>query len=210
MKYNFKNANQAFNYFYKRIPKEGIDFDNTKALFDVGFTIKNPLDNIITNKDRNFSIKYAEAEWNWYLSGDNSIDKLGQLYGKIPLIWERMSIDRHVNSNYGYQWERNYQLDYVVAKLKDNRPDWFDEKGQYNSKAKEDFEKYRDNRDFEILLANNNTKVKKIHNNYQDVIKGEKLVLFNSIGLLEIAINDGSAEDLLMLHKGANIRVRFT
>ena len=121
MKYNFKNANQAFNYFYKRIPKEGIDFDNTKALFDVGFTIKDPLDNIITNKDRNFSIKYAEAEWNWYLSGDNSIDKLGQLYGKIPLIWERMSIDRHVNSNYCYQWERNYQLDYVVAKLKDNR-----------------------------------------------------------------------------------------
>ena len=28
--------------------------------------------------------------------------------------------DGNVNSNYGYQWERNHQLDYVVAKLKDN------------------------------------------------------------------------------------------
>ena len=28
--------------------------------------------------------------------------------------------DRKVNSNYGYQWQRNNQIDYVVAKLKDN------------------------------------------------------------------------------------------
>ena len=27
----------------KRIIKKGIDFDNTKALFNVGFTIKNPI-----------------------------------------------------------------------------------------------------------------------------------------------------------------------
>ena len=32
-----------------------------------------------------------------------------------------MSIDRCVNSNYGYQWERNYQLDYVIAKLKHDK-----------------------------------------------------------------------------------------
>ena len=25
-----------------------------------------------------------------------------------------------VNSNYGYQWQRNNQIDYVVAKLRDN------------------------------------------------------------------------------------------
>jgi thymidylate synthase len=28
--------------------------------------------------------------------------------------------DNNVRSNYGWQWERNYQLDYAVAKLKDN------------------------------------------------------------------------------------------
>ena len=30
----------------------------------------------------------AEAEWQWYLSGDRNIDKLGLLYGKIPAIWK--------------------------------------------------------------------------------------------------------------------------
>ena len=39
---------------------------------------------------------------------------------RIPPIWERMAdSDGNVNSNYGYQWQSNHQLDYVVAKLKD-------------------------------------------------------------------------------------------
>ena len=118
MKTKFHCANDAFNYFYIKIKSDGVNFGDTKALFNVGFTMSNPLDNIITNEERNFNIDYAEAEWKWYLSGDNNIDKLGELYGKVPAIWERMSIDRHVNSNYGYQWERNHQLDYVIAKLK--------------------------------------------------------------------------------------------
>jgi thymidylate synthase len=100
---------------------DGIDFDNTKALFNVGFYIKNPMDNHILAKNRKWSHEYAEAEWQWYLSGDPNIIKLGQIYGKIPPIWERMADSKgNVNSNYGYQWERNHQLDYVVAKLKDN------------------------------------------------------------------------------------------
>jgi len=41
--------------------------------------------------------------------------------GKIPPIWERMAnSDREVNSNYGYQWKRKAQIDYVCAKLKTN------------------------------------------------------------------------------------------
>ena len=118
MKTKFKNANEAYEYFHNEIIVNGIDFDNTKALFNVGFTLDDPLDNVITNKERNFNIDYAKAEWQWYLSGDPSIDKLGDIYGKIPPIWERMAIDRVVNSNYGYQWQRNNQLGYVANKLK--------------------------------------------------------------------------------------------
>jgi len=121
MKNKFCCASDAYDYFYKRIVKKGVAFSDTKALFNVGFTMEDPLDNHIRDPEREFNISYAEAEWKWYLSGDNSIDKLGELYGKVPLIWERMAIDRHVNSNYGYQWERNYQLDYVVAKLKHDK-----------------------------------------------------------------------------------------
>ena len=49
-----------------------------KLCLTVGFTIANPMDNHITNKERNWSLEYAEAEWEWYKSGDRSIDKLGQ------------------------------------------------------------------------------------------------------------------------------------
>jgi thymidylate synthase len=117
----FKNANEAYEYFHDQIISEGVDFDNTKALFNVGFTLENPIDNIITNKERKFNIEYAKAEWKWYLSGDRSINKLGEIYGKIPPIWKRMANDNgDVNSNYGYQWERNHQLDYVVSILREN------------------------------------------------------------------------------------------
>ena len=117
----FKNANDAYEYLHSKILSKGIDFDNTKALFNVGFTLNNPMDNIITNQDRKFNVEYAKAEWKWYLSGDRNINKLGEIYGKIPVIWKRMANSNgEVNSNYGYQWERNNQLDKVVAILKDN------------------------------------------------------------------------------------------
>ena len=118
MRTKFNNANEAYEYFHNEIILNGIDFDDTKALFNVGFTLDNPLDNAITNKERKFNVDYAKAEWQWYLSGDPSIDKLGEIYGKIPPMWERMATNRMVNSNYGYQWQRNNQLGYVADKLK--------------------------------------------------------------------------------------------
>ena len=117
----FKNASEAFDFYYGTIPYEGIDFAGTKAMFNQGFIIEKPKERIIDNEKRAFNMEYAEAEWQWYLSGDRNIDKLGLLYGKIPAIWKRMSDeDGNVNSNYGWQWERKYQLDKVVAQLRDN------------------------------------------------------------------------------------------
>ena len=118
---SYNNANEAYEALLDAVIINGIDFDNTKALFNCGFYIRNPLDNYITNKQRNWKLEYAEAEWQWYLSGDPRISKLGELYGKVPPIWERMADNNgEVNSNYGYQWRRCDQIDYVVAKLKDN------------------------------------------------------------------------------------------
>ena len=121
MKTRFNNANEAYEYLLDKLIINGQDFDNTKTLFNLGFNILNPLDNIITNKERAWKKEYAEAEWQWYLSGNKNIDKLGQIYGSIPPIWENMTdSERCVNSNYGYQWQRNHQLDYIIGKLKDN------------------------------------------------------------------------------------------
>ena len=121
MKIRFKNANEAYEAVLDEILQKGIDFGDTKAIFNCGFYIDNPSDKAITNTERKWSNKYAAAEWSWYLSGDPSVDKLAELYGKVPLIWERMADEYgQVNSNYGYQWQRNNQLGYVVSKLRDN------------------------------------------------------------------------------------------
>ena len=118
---SFENANEAYEFLYQYIPSFGVDFAGTKAIFNCGFYIENPLSNFITNADRKWSAEYAVAEWNWYLSGDPSINKLGEIYGKIPPIWERMADeDGDVNSNYGWQWRRNKQLDKVVEILRNN------------------------------------------------------------------------------------------
>ena len=118
----FRNANEAYEYIHDRILQDGIEFGDTKALFNVGFYMTDPKDRKIINRERNWSEEYAEAEWQWYLSGDPKISKLGDIYGKIPEIWKRMANpDGEVNSNYGYQWERNAQLDMIVEMLKHNK-----------------------------------------------------------------------------------------
>ena len=123
IKNDFYTANEAFEYFYKYISKYGTNFRDTKTLFNVGFSIHKPMTNDIVVEERKWSKEYAEAEWQWYLSGNRNIKKLGKIYGKVPEIWKRMAdSDGNVNSNYGYQWQRGHnhisQLDYVIDLLK--------------------------------------------------------------------------------------------
>ena len=115
----FRNANEAYEYLHDRIIQDGVDFAGTKALFNVGFYITDPMDNKIINRERNWKLDYAEAEWQWYLSENRNINKLGEIYVKTPEIWKRMADDNgNVNSNYGWQWGRNDQIDMVVETLK--------------------------------------------------------------------------------------------
>ena len=121
MRNTFETANEAYEYMHNEIITNGIDFAGTKALFNIGFTIEDPTNKVITNKERNWNEEYAAAEWSWYLSGDPRIKTLGELYGKIPPIWRRMADENgEVNSNYGYQWRRNEQLENVINMLKQN------------------------------------------------------------------------------------------
>ena len=123
----FRNANEAYEYIHDRILQDGVEFGDTKALFNVGFYITDPKDRKIINRERNWKLDYAEAEWQWYLSGDRNIAKLGEIYGKVPEIWKRMADkDGNVNSNYGWQWKRGNafsqsQIDYVIDLLKNNK-----------------------------------------------------------------------------------------
>jgi thymidylate synthase len=121
MRNTFKTANEAYEYMHNEIITNGVEFAGTKALFNIGFTIEDPTNKVITNKERKWNQKYAAAEWAWYLSGDPRVSMLGKMYGKIPPIWLRMADENgEVNSNYGYQWKRCDQLDNVVNLLRDN------------------------------------------------------------------------------------------
>ena len=122
IKNEFWNADEAFRYFYKTISKHGVKFADTRAFFNIGFTILNPTVRIIIDDKRKWNKDYAEAEWQWYLSGDRSISKLGELYGTVPMIWQRMADNQgNVNSNYGWQWKRNDQIGEVINILKNYR-----------------------------------------------------------------------------------------
>ena len=117
----YKTADKAFLHLYDVISDHGVDYANTKALFNIGLYIKEPWNNKIETKFREWKEDYAKAEWQWYLTGDPKVERLGKIYGKVPKIWERMANEHgKVNSNYGWQWDREYQLDKVIAKLKND------------------------------------------------------------------------------------------
>ena len=121
MKNKFKNADEAFNYLYPLVCEHGVDYAGTKTLFNVGFTLDDPGDRNIITPYRGFSIDYADAEWEWYLSGDPNPDRLGEIYGKVPPIWDHMRDENGiVRSNYGWQWQRNGQLAEVIMMLRNN------------------------------------------------------------------------------------------
>jgi S-adenosylmethionine hydrolase len=75
--------------------------------------------------------------------------------------------------------------------------------------SKETFEKIGQGKPFEVFIQSNHYKIDRINQTYSDSVSGELLALFNSIGLLEIAINNGSAAELLNLAINSAIRVKF-
>lgn len=110
----FLNANEAFEYYIDEIASLGVQRGNTRALFNVSFLIMNPDDNFINSRLRKWSISYAIREFKWYLSGNRSVEELR----KFAPMWDKMhGGDFIVNSNYGYQWQRNGQLQNVIDQL---------------------------------------------------------------------------------------------
>lgn len=116
----YENANQAFSILANRIAGYGeMPGNNTIRLQNVGFYMAYPEQNHITEEWRHWNAKYAEREWNWYLSHSRDVSELQ----KHAPVWKRMhGGDCQVNSNYGWLWNRNKQLQKVIEKL-ENNPD---------------------------------------------------------------------------------------
>ena len=115
----YKNATEAFEVLFVDIMQTNEDFAGTKAVFNEVFTLANPSDKVINTPERKFNTDYAEYEWNWYLKGDRDASEIGER----AKIWKQMMVagTTEVNSNYGYFWNKNYQLSRVVQELKTNK-----------------------------------------------------------------------------------------
>ena len=75
--------------------------------------------------------------------------------------------------------------------------------------SRELFEKIGKGRPFEILVQSYHYKINRINKTYNETSDGELLAIFNSVGLLEIAINRGKVAELLNIGLHSNIRVKF-
>jgi S-adenosyl-L-methionine hydrolase (adenosine-forming) len=75
--------------------------------------------------------------------------------------------------------------------------------------SRELFDQIGKGRSFEIFVQSNHNRISHLNQRYGESSLGEILALFNSIGLLEIAINGGNAADLLNLSLNSSVRVKF-
>jgi S-adenosyl-L-methionine hydrolase (adenosine-forming) len=75
--------------------------------------------------------------------------------------------------------------------------------------SRELFNRIGKERSFELFIQSNHYRINRINTWYSESTSGEILALYNSLGLLEIAINGGNAADLLNLTLNSTIRIKF-
>ena len=110
------NAQEAFEELFDEIINNGQDCSNgTKQIFNTLIEIEKPELNLMNTSYRKWSKTYADYEWDWYLSGNPNAEEISERAS----IWKSMMDENNeVNSNYGYQWNRNAQLYKVIELLK--------------------------------------------------------------------------------------------
>ena len=113
----FHIAQDAFEFYYDLINEQGFDFDNTKALFNIGFYIENPMLNSINTDYRDWNKNYADFEWRWYKSGDPHGYEISR---RAPIWKKHMDLEGKVRSNYGWQWNRMGQIYDMYSMLRKN------------------------------------------------------------------------------------------
>ena len=75
--------------------------------------------------------------------------------------------------------------------------------------SKEFFERIVGESDFQIFVQSKHYMLESINTRYNETPDGELLAIFNSLGLLEIAIRNGNAAGLLRLSTDSTIRIDF-
>jgi thymidylate synthase len=121
MSRHYKNPTSTFEALCCEIHEKGIQVANksshTSCLFNVCFYVSDPTEVCILTPERKFNQSYAEREWSWYEKGDRNANDISE----SASIWKSMVVpgtNGEVNSNYGYFWKLNNQLERMIALLK--------------------------------------------------------------------------------------------
>jgi S-adenosylmethionine hydrolase len=75
--------------------------------------------------------------------------------------------------------------------------------------TRELFDRFGMEREFTIYVQSKHYRITRLNRYYSETTGGDLLALFNSIDLLEVAIRNGSARDLLNLNTDSTVRVEF-
>jgi hypothetical protein len=113
-------------------------------------------------------------------------DKYNQMYKQVPML---PTIDESVI---------NGSVIYIDSY-----------KNAFTNINRELFDQIGKGRPFDIFVQSNHNRISLLNQRYSESSLGEMLALFNSIGLLEIAINGGNAADLLNLSLNSSVRIKF-
>lgn len=114
---SYYNAEFAFEDLFDKIMTIGEDRNSTKTLHNVLIELQSPASNIIKTPWRKWNRNYAQYEFEWYLSGNPNAEEISER----AKIWKTMmDANGNVNSNYGYQWQRNDQLKKVIDMLRND------------------------------------------------------------------------------------------
>lgn len=111
-----KTDGEAYHKLITALLYYGQSIDNTLELQNLSMHIRNPNPYRLTIHDRNVSEKYLNAELEWYWSGNNSAEWIGQYAKK----WLSITDDgKTSNSAYGYIILKKYknQLEEIIQLL---------------------------------------------------------------------------------------------
>jgi thymidylate synthase len=113
---NFRTAEQAFEFYFKQIMREGKDRSGTKTMFNQSMKILFPNENQIKTPWRRWSEEYAGLEYEWYKSANPN----PEMVSKAKMWNEIKDEDGLVNSNYGVFWKKFGQLEHIKKLLRDD------------------------------------------------------------------------------------------
>ena len=114
------NLKSVYKKLIKLLLKEK-NINGTKEIKNCIIEIKNPSTQDLNFGCRDISLKYANAELEWYWSGNNSCEDIG----KYASMWLRLTDDgKTSNSAYGYILHKKYgrdQLKEIIELLKKDK-----------------------------------------------------------------------------------------